>query len=140
MTLSVRLLALWLAALWLPMTMHCQLASVRLCCSLGACCEVGACGKDQTACNDPFCCGETPDCPGVCKIVEDGNYFPKQSWVTVPVAAGELIAPPFALDRQLPLPPVATLSEATGAPPGWIRVWQFVFRAAVAPRAPSAVC
>jgi len=135
------LLALWLAALWLPMTMHCQLAGLKLCCTFGACCEEGACDEDQAICNNPCCGGGATDClSGVCKLVETGNYFLKRLPLAVPLASADWMDVPELLDWRRMLPSVAVLSEATGAPPGWNRVWQFACRAALAPRAPSAVC
>ena len=141
MTLGVRLLALCLAALWLPMTMHCQLAALRLCCTLGACCEQGACAENATGCHDPVCCGEASEHhEGGCKIVEGGNYFLNHSALAVPAATVADIPVPALPAGRRPLPLAATLTAATGAPPGWARVWQFVLRAAPGPRAPSARC
>ena len=136
----MRLLALWLAAFWLPMTMHCQLASLRLCCVAGSCCETGACGGEPGACHNPACCGESPAShSGACKIVEGGNYFLKRALLVMPVATVERLDAPAPPDDWHRLPPVLTLSANTGAPPGWDRIWQFVCRAAAAPRAPSAL-
>jgi hypothetical protein len=128
-----RLLALWLAALWLPLTMHCQLASLKSCDEGISCC--GA----VLDCDDTACCGEGCACqPGVCKIIESGNYFLQKSPLQVSFDAIE--SPGLSACRRV-LPPLAIiLNEATGAPPGFCRIWQFVLRAAPAPRAPSAVC
>ncbi len=140
-SLCVRLLALWLAAFWLPMTMHCQLASLRLCCVAGSCCETGACGEEPGACQDPTCCGDSSDCQSrACKVVESGKYFLKRALSVKPVLTTDRIDSPVPPDsRRLP-PPGVTLNANTGAPPGWIRTWQFVCRAAAKPRAPSARC
>jgi len=134
-TRSVQLLALWLAALWLPMSMHCQVAGLMACCGDQACCEGQACGNGHS------CCGESSDChSGVCKNIDHRNYLLKKTTPMVPVASSAWCA---ALEpntwRHL-LPPLATLTPSTGAPPGWHRVWQFVHRAAAAPRAPAAFC
>ncbi|MEI6675947.1 MAG: hypothetical protein WCO57_12305 [Verrucomicrobiota bacterium] len=135
MTRSVQLLALWLAALWLPLTLHCQWAGMQTCCVDQACCEGQACGDDHS------CCGETSGCHSVvCKLIENGNYFLKKAPLMVPVASADGCAALEPIAQRHSLPPVATLSPATGAPPGWHRVWQFVFRAAASPRAPAAVC
>lgn len=137
-----RLLALGLAVFWLPLTMHCQLAGLKICCAVGSCCEEGSCSEDRSGCKDSSCCGDAPDChSGVCKIVESGNYFLKKTATAVPVASyGLLVVSAPEACRGLMPPPVVTLSESTGAPPGWNRIWQFVFRAAQVPRAPSAEC
>ncbi|MEI7909151.1 MAG: hypothetical protein WCK77_05905 [Verrucomicrobiota bacterium] len=141
MTLSLRLFALWLAALWLPLTMHCQLAGLKICCTVGTCCEVQPCAENEAKCNDPACCGVAPDShSAVCNIVETGNYFSNMAPQSVPAASSAVIAAPVLHAARRDLSLVATaVTEATGAPPGWSRVWQFVLRAAPAPRAPSAV-
>jgi hypothetical protein len=128
--LVARLLALVLAALWLPLTMHCQWADCTNSHEM-LCCDVG-----HSGCSG---CGGCGDCHSdVCKIIETGKYFLKKANLSVPpasfVACGSL-EPQACL--RLP-PPVVSLTEATGAPPGWNRAWQFVFRAASTPRAPAA--
>jgi len=123
------LLALGLAALWLPLTMHCQLASLDGCDAAALCCE-NHCG-----------CSGSGDCQSaVCTVIETGNYVVKRDLLCAPAASCEALTgwEPVACRRLLT--PAIILNEATGAPPGWQRVWQFVFRAAPAPRAPSAVC
>jgi hypothetical protein len=136
------LLALWLAAFWLPLTMHCQLASLKICCVFGSCCEAGSCCEDQSKCKDLACCSDAPDdhC-GVCKIVESGNYFVTKASPKAQLASGEWLTPPAPVAYRYVLPPpLPALTESTGAPPGWNRIWQFVFRTAPVPRAPSAQC
>jgi hypothetical protein len=128
-TLAARLLALWLAAIWLPLTMHCQLAGFQ------------NRGESSICCEDHCGCSGGGDCHSdACKIIESGNYFLKKVLLAVPGAPFFWIESlePMACRRLVM--PLAILTEATGAPPGWPRVWQFVFRAAPAPRAPSAVC
>lgn len=122
------MLALWLAALWLPLTLHCPLAGL-------------ICSGESAGCCEQHCgCSHSGDCHSdVCKIIESGNYIPNKA--TLPMAPAfwigiESLAP---MDGRHPLPLLTTLTQATGAPPGWTRVWQFVFRAALAPRAPSAL-
>lgn len=134
-TFAARVLALWLAAFWLPLTMHCELAELRFCCDLSICCEDGA------RCGEHSCCGDTTDGhPAICKILKTENYRPSVAPVSAPAAAVDWIESHQSMAcRKLPAPMVI-LNEATGAPPGSLRVWQFVFRAAPAPRAPSALC
>lgn len=129
MTPVVRLMALWLAVCWLPLTIHCQLASLPGCDEMSFCCE-NHCG-----------CSGSDDCQSaVCKVIETGNFVVKRDVLSAPAASCVPLDgwQPVAVRRQVL--PAAILSEATGAPPGWHRVWQFVFRAAPAPRAPSAAC
>lgn len=128
MTRVIPLLALWLAALWLPLTMHCQLAALD------------DCDASSTACQHHCGCS-TGDCQSdVCHSIEAGNYVVARDLLNVPAPSSEPIGclEPLAHIRRLTA--VATLNESTGAPPGWNRIWQFAFRAAPAPRAPSAGC
>jgi hypothetical protein len=129
-TFVARLLALWLAAFWLPLTMHCQLAGMPTC-------------QEKQACSDHPCgCSDGGDCQSdVCKIVETGKYFSQKDTSLVPAASWDVTNPleRAAANFHGPMP-VATLTEATGAPPGWSQIWQFVLRAAPAPRAPAASC
>lgn len=112
--------------------MHCQLAGFKDCREMAVCCD-SHCG-----------CSGGGDCHSdACKIIESGNYFLKKVLVSAPTATyawiGALETPETLANRRPPAP-VATLSAASGAPPGWNRIWQFVFRAAPSPRAPSALC
>jgi hypothetical protein len=125
----VRILALWLAALWLPLTMHCQLASLD------------DCHEAAAGCTNHCGCSDGGDCQSeVCKAIETGNYPVNKDLLLVPTASCESLGwlEPVAGQRLLTV--AATPGESTGAPPGWGRIWQFVFRAALAPRAPAALC
>ena len=95
---------------------------------MSICCE-GVCG-----------CSDDGDCHSdACKIIESGNYFLKKSLVWVPAASSVGTRSLEPVDCRCLWTPVAILSAATGAPPGWNRIWQFVYRAAPAPRAPTAL-
>ena len=128
-TFVVRLLALVLAAIWLPLTMHCQLAGLK------SCNEPSLCSGNHCGCTDDGDCQST-----VCKIIETGKYFSEKPTLSVPAASFDGMLLAEAVDGPHMRMPVASLNASTGAPPGWGRVWQFVRRAAHAPRAPSAVC
>jgi hypothetical protein len=123
------LLALWLAAIWLPLTMHCQLAGWQSCGGLSICCE------DHCGCSGGDACHSD-----ACKIIESGNYFLKKVLLSAPAVSFAWIGMLEPMVCRRTPTPVATLNAATGAPPGWGRVWQFVHRAARAPRAPAALC
>jgi len=125
-----RLLALLLAALWLPLTMHCQLARLDIASVLSDCCD------------DHSCAGGDCDCQSdVCKLIEAGHYDLKRTSTSLPVMAVDWLGSlEFLTWRPSLAKPVAVRAESTGSPPEWGRVWHFVFRAAPAPRAPSAVC
>ena len=131
----MRVLALWLAAFWLPLTLHCELTGLLSGCATQSCHEDN-CGFDNHS-----CCGEGTECGTlVCKILKTGNYRLDDATVVVPVGP---ISIPFIhelFEHRIFSAPLAVLDESTGAPPGCLRSWQFVFRAAPAPRAPSARC
>jgi len=118
-----------LAAIWLPLTMHCQLAGLKRCNE-----AAGVCG------NHCGCNGGDDHQSDVCTIIETGKYLWDKTTLAIPAAAFEGLALLEAMDGRCLLTPAGSINEATGAPPGWGRVWQFVWRAAHAPRAPSAVC
>jgi len=107
--------------------MHCQLARLAGDCGVTACCE-----------NVSGCNGGGDDCHcDVCKTVESGNYFLKKTILSVPSAQENATSSVATVpDRRL-IAPTLILTAATGAPPGWNRVWQFACRAAPAPRAPT---
>ena len=96
----------------------------------------------MAVCCDSHCgCGGGGDCHSdACKIIESGNYFLKKVSVSAPTAPFAWIGALEPVTDRRPPAPVATLSATGGAPPGWNRIWQFVFRAALSPRAPSALC
>jgi hypothetical protein len=112
--------------------MHCQLASLMVCGEGDHCGEVESMGQAHY-CNGEACHHESDSC----KIIESGNYFLKKS---SPQRSSDPVDSLARVDGWRLLPPVAILNETTGAPPGWIRVWQFVLRAAPAARAPTRVC
>ena len=130
MTPVARLLALWLAAFWLPLTMHCQWVGRIKCDKTSICCQ------DQSGCG-----GGAEHCHlGICKTIEAGKFRLDNDSVQVPVGSLARIVPFGVAEFRQLLILDRSLSEATGAPPGLHRRWQFVFRAALAPRAPSAAC
>jgi hypothetical protein len=121
-------MALLLAVVWLPMTMHCQLALLDICPALSGCCD-----------QDHSCSGGDCGCESdVCKLIESGHFDLQASLQAVPgptgLAAELTVVPPLAEA------PVRIVSAEGGAPPGAGKVWQFAFRAAPAPRAPSGLC
>lgn len=128
-SIIARSMALLLAAVWLPLTMHCHLARLEICGGLSNCCE-------DHSCSDGGC-----DCASdICKVIEAGLYSSERRPLMLPVAAIEFLDPASPVDfRSLP-PPLPAIPAATSAPPGCSNAWQFVFRAALAPRAPSVDC
>ena len=131
----VRFMALWLAAFWLPITMHCELASLVGNSSKSCSCQV------KSACNDPACrCTAHRHGTEECKIIEGGNYRLDDTQDPMPMASLDWIGSFESVAFLSLLAPVGDVSETTAAPPGLQRTWQFVFRAALSPRAPSALC
>lgn len=132
-------LALVLAALWLPVTLHCAIEAVT---------EAGvvAC---QGVCHDA---GTTADHHGHddadsshghdgCEIVESGRYKAGFSPVKVSPPTPMLCACLLCVQAQALRPHDELLQAAVGIerPREWVPVWQFVRRAAPAPRAPAGV-
>lgn len=118
---------LTLAALWLPVSVHCQLEQLPGLEFL-SCCD----HEDTTA---PH---QDDDCEGdACAVVESGLYKIEERQTSLP--APDLTPVMFQL---LPLPaPISCNLARSGvggtAPPEFSRIWQFVSRAALPPRAPS---
>lgn len=119
----------FLLAFWLLATQHCGLEAAGLFDSHG----------DQPA----GCCQATDGCRGDgCRAIEGGEFRPDGSSVKIAtpqltaclcLACGSfaLHAPEFEL--------AATPTEILERPRDWVSTWHFVQRAALSPRAPSAI-
>ena len=123
-----RILAGALVVLWVPMTMHCSLESSLPGMEFLACCpdEEGAPHQDSD-CEDD-----------ACAVVESGSYKTENNRVAVPTPT---LVPALFLT---PLPsldaiPAVDLVAFDASPPELRTTWQFSFRAALRPRAPSFV-
>ena len=119
-------LLLLLAAAWLPLTSHCKLEALP--------------GLEFLQCADGQACHQDADVPndGGCCSLEAAHYFlPSQQPDVAPALLLALPAfeSPLALVRGLPAP--VSLGILTAAPPDLPASWQFVFRTALPPRAPS---
>jgi len=122
-----QLACLLLVALWLPATAHCDFEAIGLD-------QIFHCATDHHA---PSADAKPSD---TCEVVESGwiKRAPSEIDLTVPVAAclclicACTITPASSRD----LAPLS-LTERTAAPPEFGRTWQFDFRAALSPRAPS---
>ncbi len=107
-------------ALWLPVTLHCQLESIP-----GL--EFVRCSPDtsrQSDCSDDGCCA-----------VEKQQYKSELHRQTIPVLLQMSSAP--LLNVASTLPHDVGLGILTSAPPELLKTWQFAFRTASPPRAPS---
>ena len=114
--------ALFLLALWLPATLHCDLEAAGL---LAQQCA-DECAAGQTASNDG------------CGVVESGLY--KTGTEVVKVPAPELLACHFSLPVSSLVEftePAAVPVQSAERPLDWVTTWRFVRRAAPSPRDPS---
>jgi len=120
------ILIVLVAVVWLPMTMHCRLETVPGLEFL-ACLTDGDCHDEQSSDRgDTGCCS-----------VEKSQYKTEQHRLTL--QPPNLLPLPFApvLDLADGLSGEASREAFTVAPPELPRCWQFVFRTAAPPRAPS---
>ena len=112
------------AVLWLPMTLHCQLESIPGLEFL-ACASENSSGEPKSHCDDSCC------------SVERTAYKSEQVRQTLPLP--DLL--PVLSALLLPVSDTLTANidaeVLTAAPPELSNGWQFVFRTASPPRAPS---
>ena len=110
------------AVLWLPMTLHCQLESIP--------------GLEFLACASENSSSES-HCDDRCCSVERAAYKSEQVRQTLPLP--DLL--PVLSSLLLPVSDTLTANLGaevlTAAPPELSKRWQFVFRTASPPRAPS---
>ena len=117
---------LGLLALWLPATNHCrleQLPGLRFL----ACCD----HEDAAAPHHDDC--RTDDCAAV----ESGLYKTVSGRIQSPapvLLTATLLA---VVPDEIPVPPASQLTRSTAIAPGDSGGWQFSFRTALPPRAPS---
>ena len=108
-------------ALWLPATNHCRLESIP-----GL--EFLRCASDTE--NGSDCDGDG------CDTVEKGFYKIENDRPIVPAPVLVAIVSPAPLLAESPAPGLVN-GQLTSAPPELLKVWQFSFRTALLPRAPS---
>ena len=113
------------AMLWLPMSAHCQLEKIPGFTFLACVSDSDSPGKNSD-CDDASCCA-----------AEKSQYKPNQIRITIPT-------PDLLPLVTAGLPDIAgTLADEISAaafaalPPELPKCWQFVFRTAAPPRAPS---
>ncbi len=123
--------ALFLAALWLPATQHCDLEAAGM---LSVHCDQPA--GMQGTCADDHCAGDG------CDVVESGGYKVSSKTTKVSPPTLAVFACLFSL-TPLSRPTESSTGLSAGADPGrpleWVPTWQFVQRAALSPRAPSSI-
>ena len=120
--------AVLLLALWVPVTMHCALETMPGFSFLQWCCGVDDTSEPDHDCSQDFC-----------SAVESGFYKIEDNPALTP---GLALVPAFAAWNWLAEPPANTAPDfipASSAPPELPRFWQFSYRTALPPRAPSLV-
>ena len=124
-TRFTKCVAVLLLALWMPVTMHCELVTLPGFSFLQCCC--GEDGDQQQA----------GDCEeDVCGAVESGFYKIEDNPTLAP---GLVMMVVLATDWVAEALSAATpqIETPSAAPPELPRVWQFSYRTALPPRAPS---
>ena len=113
------------AFLWLPVSAHCQLEKVSglefLQCAVAAQTPDGS-----TDCGDCGCCA-----------VEKSQYKSSQARVAIPSSDLLPLLPVTLMDIADKLPDEVGTAAFAAVPPELPKCWQFVFRTASPPRAPS---
>lgn len=117
----------WLA-LWVPVTMHCALETVPAFSFLQCCC-----GEDESESQDHDC---TDD---FCKAVESGLYKIEDNPALVSGLTAGLALVAWHWVAQPPAEPALNFIAVSSAPPELARFWQFSYRTALPPRAPSLI-
>jgi len=117
-----KIISAFLLVAWLPITLHCSLESVP-----GL--EFLRCASDtpnQSDCSGDGCCA-----------VEKSEYKTEQSRLTPP--SPDLLQLPFVpvCSAVAASPAEVSVGILSAAPPELVKSWQFVFRTASPPRAPS---
>lgn len=122
-----RILAGALVVLWVPLTMHCRLESLPGMEFLVCCPHEDASPHQDSDCDDD-----------VCAAIESASYKTENNRVVVPTP---VLAPALLLSIPLSLEviPAANHIAFEASPPELPATWQFFFRTALPPRAPSFV-
>jgi hypothetical protein len=115
------IVTLVMLALWLPVTLHCELERIPGLEFLRC-----AADTDQSDCRDTGCCG-----------VEKSQYKVGQSRLAIPPPVFLPLSPAPLLNVADALTDRVSAGILTTAPPELPKCWQFVFRTASPPRAPS---
>jgi hypothetical protein len=124
--LAKKTFVLALVALWALMTNHCGLENIP-----GL--KFLACSPQTEAAHQPSDCGDND----ACATVESGIYKSEESQVLAGKASFAPVAFTLVLLSEFaPLEPAASQVSAE-PPPEFVHTWQFSFRTALPPRAPS---
>ena len=121
-------IAVLLLALWLPVTSHCQMETI-----LGLN-FLGCCQQEQGAPHQDSGCDED-----LCASIEAGFYQVENPPRLVAAPPVWLMAGGFAGWSDAPLSPEPPGTGAIDVPPELSVTWQFSFRVALLPRAPTVI-
>lgn len=125
LTTSISVLLL---VLWVPATMHCTLETVPGFSFLQWCCGGDAAPEPGHPCDEDSCSAVES---GFYKIEDNPGY--SAAWVVLALrTAKEWVVEPAADS-------LADFIPASSSPPELPRLWQFIYRTALPPRAPSLV-
>jgi len=115
------IVALVMLALWVPITMHCQLEKIP--------------GLEFLHCSDDT---SSHDCKGDgCQTVESGGYKVENNQAAIFATLNAVVLLETFLPLEPPPPAVAPFTVTKAVPPELPTCWQFFFRTALPPRAPS---
>jgi hypothetical protein len=118
--------AMLLLALWVPVSMHCGLEALPGFNFLQCCC-----GGDEVPEPDHGC---TPD---TCSAIESGLYKIEDDPAILAGLATMLALAAWEVVTELPADSAPARFSGSAPPPELGHIWQFIFRAARPPRAPS---
>lgn len=122
-----RIVALTVLALWGLAAMHCQLEAVPGFDFLKSCCFVDSAPSSPKDCESDGC-----------GAVEDGGYRAEEETASAPQPLLILALISSVIETPLPELQVGSL-VASHPPPELPRAWQFSYRTALPPRAPTLV-
>jgi hypothetical protein len=128
------IVALMLAMLWLPATLHCGLAALGMGHSAEKCCQraghdgplAGGASHESAAC-DPSACG----------LVESGDYQPAENFLKVSAPSDVVFVFSLVWLAPEPSPDFELAAADVESPPEIRRTWHFLVRAAPVSRAPA---
>lgn len=114
------------AFLWLPLSAHCQLESIPGLEFLACPSPNASSGNPNSHCDDSDCCS-----------AERSQYKAEQLRLTLPAPDLLPVLSTPLLTLANTLPAEVSMGILTAAPPEFPQSWQFIFRTASPPRAPS---
>lgn len=122
-----RILAVFLAVLWLPLTAHCELETIV--------------AETQATAPDDGCCIPTDDCvDDACGLIEGSEFTPTHSVVKAPLPELKIDQTLWLIWAQMQATTSAPISpdwKFTDTPLDWTATWCFARRAAPPARAPA---